>query len=277
MNNLRQIGIFSEGYAQDREGIYPPATLESYYPWLPVKWHRGRGFDIHGDAGHGAHWHGWLYFLEEYITSGQKNAWGEEIVAGKGNILTCPSHWYRPWIESTKGGFNNDWAIWASYGMNVAVLGPHPGGNGYEPGWPGWNVGVPGFIDSHRLVDALNHASTTIHIAEHAGTKPDGTLVRGDGYESSNEWVNPPNVSWPMTGPGAYFEIPDGYASADPLGLSGRQRHNGQTLRVSHGSKSNYLFYDGHVESLKPWDTCGPTLDDGPANAMWNGRHPRSP
>lgn len=272
LNNLRQIGMFTEGYASDHQSFYPPATLESakIYPWLPQPANA-----IHGWTKHGEWWHSWVYYLEPYLAGGQKNPWGATVIGGKGGVMICPAHWYRPTITTSNAAENNDWAILTSYGMNVACLTDHAGGGSrsLEPGYPGWGVGMDGLFDTRRHSGSIWFPSSTIHIGEHAGTKPDGTLKRGDGIESTNEHVNPPNVSWPQTDAGAYAEIPSGSASADPSSL-GKWRHNAQTLRVSHRGRSNYLFYDGHVEALKPFETCGPSLDDGPANAMWNGRHP---
>ncbi|MDA3959176.1 MAG: prepilin-type N-terminal cleavage/methylation domain-containing protein [Planctomycetota bacterium] len=272
MSNMRQIGLFTENYASDHSGYYPPATLEAnrIYPWLPQPANA-----IHGWTAHNEWWHSWIYYLEPYLTNEQKNPWGASVIGGKGGVMICPGHWFRPTITTKTAAENNDWAILTSYGMNVACLEANTGGGirNLEPGHPGWGVGVDGMMDTRRHQDLFPHPSSTIHIAEHAGTMPDGTLKYKDGITSINEWTNPPNVSWPMSGPNEYVAIPSGSASANPIGL-GTWRHNGQTLRVSHRGRSNYLFYDGHIESIKPFDTCGPALDDTDANAMWNGRHP---
>jgi len=256
-SNLRQIGIFLEMYASDHEGVYPPATLENngLYPW------RSPAPGIHGWTLHGTMWHNWIYYLTPY-TANTTNAGNVPIVGGKGGVFACPSHPFKIRIPP-----DPDYAILGSYGMNTACLGPNGAPDG---GYPGWGVGIPGLHDEYRHGAFYRDGSRTIQITEHWGREVNGSLVHNTNAAWA-KWTNPPNVTIPIDGYSkTWATIPAGFAPVNPA-LGGR-RVPSQTLRIAHRGKSNFLFVDGHVETLDPWTTVGPALDTSLANNMWTGR-----
>lgn len=261
-SNLRQIGLFFELYAGDRQGYYPPAALDGHFSWLPGAPKVAR---VHGWTQQGAHHHGWALYLSPYVFTGGKDRWNHSFF--KMELFTCPSH-YKPQRPADEAE-----TIYISYGINTAVLDTNTSPRG--AGWPGYGVGLPGMHDNTRMPEKYQNPSGTIQVAEHWGLNRVGQVD----YQTYNwaKWTVPPNVQQPFLSgrSGALAPPPAGWtiAPTPPPGTAPPGDPAGRSMRIAHKHRSNFLFVDGHVAAHDPWKTCGPVLDTSIDNAMWTGRY----
>lgn len=265
-NNLRQQGVYFEAYAADHAGMYPPATLESGWDWLPgwdpvnkkSKIAKNVGWTDQG-AGH----HGWAMYIAPYFTTGGSDPYGHPFF--QMDILTCPAHYRpnRPKDEAESG--------YISYGINTTYLDTNSSSKG--AGWPGLGVGIPGMHDNTRRQSMFKNPSETIQVAEHWGLMPNGTVD----YHTYNwaKWTMPPNVYTPIQSGGkGLLPTPSGWGSSPAPGVHSFGKPGSPSalsMRVGHRSVSNFLFVDGHVAAMNPLSTCGPVMESSYVNRMWTG------
>lgn len=257
MSNLRQIALLFEYYADDHEQLYPPATLESPYTWLPGA---PKHWQAHGWTEQGGWHHGWALYLSQYVRTGSKDKWNHQFF--QLDLFTCPSHPYQPRRPQDEAE-----SIYMSYGINTACLDTNT--SSYGAGWPGYGIGIYGLHDNTRRADRYPSPSQTIQVAEHCGLQS----YQNVHYNTYNwaKWTVPPNVQAPAKGRGLAPQ-PPGFA-APVLTVGGNAADPaGRAMRVAHRSVSNFLFVDGHVAAMDPWKTVGPVLDTSIANAWWTGR-----
>ncbi|MDA3962357.1 MAG: DUF1559 domain-containing protein [Planctomycetota bacterium] len=256
-NNLRQLGLFMEDYASEHYGLYPPANIHDHYSWLPKPIQGVHGWTIQG-TGH----HGWALYLGEYMKVEAKDQWGHRKFIT--DVFLCKSV---PWTPNITAADFRAETIKICYGMNVAMLGPNSCST--RSGWPGWGVGIDGFHDNKRHQDLITNPSQVIHLAEHWGYNRDGSLTDKNCFDDA-DWTTPPNVVRPFDGGDrAPAKVPAGFSPIDPPD----EREAGRAFRIAHRNRSNFLFVDGHVASMDPWKTVGPTMDTSDANLMWTGRY----
>lgn len=266
-NNQRQIGLMYESYAADHEATYPPAYLRDNMSWLGVN--STDIYSVHGYGPYGTCWDHWAAYLLPYNGGSDfKNGWNQQMALIK--AWACPSAANKPAYDDLNK--LHEMAV-ASYGPNTAVLGNHAGTgsnqagwanwNRGQSGWPGYGIGVPGLFDNHRTGGVIPHPSTTIQMAEHQGNPRTAAQF--------TYWTDPAFVRPPLGPDGVKLTPPADwgiYTGSFPWSGDG---YDGWALRVAHRGRSNYLFIDGHVESLTPWQTC--KADPTQPN-LWTGASP---
>ncbi len=271
-SNMRQIGVAFETFAADHQGYYPPAMLRGdNMGWLG-SW--STMTEVVGKSGWGSNWNTWFAYLTEYTTSDNaKDKWGNVQAIRK--VWQCPTHPRR--IAQDEQGtwgamahlYSNS-EIGISYGINTAYLGALSGASAYNgggiypagrDGWPGYAVGIDNMRDNSRVRDRFRKASRTIQMAEHLG-QPQITL------ENRTNWTSPPFARPPVDVTGAPVAVPAGFGSWSS-GFPISDNLLGFSLRIAHRGRSNYLFVDGRVESLTPWETCS---SDPSQDNLWTGR-----
>lgn len=263
-NNQRFIGVMYEAYAADHEGTYPPAYLRSNMTWLGAN--ADVIYGVHGYGPYGTCWDHWASYLLPYNEGDRlKNFWNQDMAMVKAWV--CPSAPFKPQPGSPK---EHEMAI-ASYGPNTAVLGAHADTGASQggwanfdkgvAGWPGYGVGVPGLMDNARSSSRMGKASQTIQMAEHLG--------RPAAMDQFTSWTDAPFARKPVGPDGLPLVPPSSFgAPMAPFDWSG-DGYDGWALRASHRGRSTYLFVDGHVETLTPWQTA--SADPAQPN-LWTGR-----
>ena len=244
-NTLRNLGPFFFQYAEEHNGALPPAFVEWY-----INPEATRGPHIEA----GEHWCFWGVQICATFTDNDDisvtDQWGG--TSPNYSYLTCPStpKKPRPPENTTRE------VTMVSYGVNNAMLGT--GAN-----W-GYGKGITGMLDHNRQLSAVKKPGRTIMLAEHWGLNDAGDIPQFNNT-FVRSWTDPPTARTPVNADGTELTPPSGF-SPTASGFAGK----GYALTARHRGKSNYLFHDGHVESLTPWETI-PTgsLDD--AN-LWTGR-----
>lgn len=248
---MRQLGIFCMRYAEDRNGILPPARVESSYTWLPPP--------VKGPhtAPNDGNWGFWAIYLNEtFREDGYEHTLDRRTIS---TIYTlCPASPAKP----TPAQAILRETMMVSYGINTALLDANA--SPFRAGWPGWGVGIPGFHDNRRLLALVRKPAQTILLAEHWGLDDlnrvpvaNDTLVRA--------WTDPPTQRCPVDAEGVELTPPAGVAP-----LASGYANRGYAVAARHRKRSNYLFHDGRVEAMSPWQT----LVDGDLarSTMWSGR-----
>ncbi len=281
-SKMRQIGVAFEAFALDHRGVYPPAQLRSGKTmwWLsPPTMTSGQaqtfisryvGLSPYGDT-----WNTWDSYVTPYMDADHaKDKWGNSQALM--TMFQCPSHprMVKQDITGTWGpaaGLYANSECGVSYGINTAYLDTNAcdtsfnaGGTGAYPegraGWPGFGVGIPGVNDNARYKRAIGSPSSTIQLAEHFG-QPNWAQNRA-------LWTEPPFARVPVDRDGNNLPVPSSFG-AYTAGYPLTDKFIGHALLVNHRGRSNYLFVDGRVEALSPWETCSadPTLPN-----LWTGR-----
>ena len=154
----------------------------------------------------------------------------------------------------------------SSYGMNNAYLGKNGQcGTWGDPrgdidGFPGFGVGIPGVQDHTRKYARISRPGETILLAEHIGQADNGFSLHTD----------PPFVQTPRGKDSQPMPVPADFGSL-PSPFDGPGWDTPKwALRASHHNQSNYLFHDGRVALLTPWQTCSKSDYNQPN--MWTGR-----
>ncbi len=241
--SLRNLGPFFFQYAEDHQGMLPPAFCETYHP-------EGTS-GVHVDAG--THWHFWgVLLVSTFVGNGDittKDPWGAQVPNFA--FFECPSIPKKP----RPPAYTTREVTMVSYGVNNAMLGP--GAN-----W-GYGKGRNGFLDHTRAITTVSKPGRTIMLAEHWGLDDIGDIPVSNN-KKVRSWTDPPTARTCVDA-GGNEVTPNGFTPT-VSGFAGK----GYGLSLRHRGRSNYLFHDGHVESLTPQDTM-PTgsLDD--AN-LWTGR-----
>ena len=189
-NNLRNLGVNFEGYAQDWQGFYPPANHRWDLPWNTDVYgnNYGKSKQYHDDVWGGS-WNFWGYYIARQIfdnqdgTPGQwsSNRWAWMKEASNLRHFQCPNApiQFAALPDPPPGGIQaKHELICSSYGMNAACLGPYgyPGwasGNTWlgmhaskgADGWPGYGIGVANLKDSFRHQSQFRKSGSTIQLA----------------------------------------------------------------------------------------------------------------
>lgn len=275
-NNLRQIGIYVQAYADDRRGVVMPSHMRWWLPWNGYATYE-EGKSVHDDVW-GDPWNFWAYYVARsaFIYEGGTDSqwWG-----GRWNwmkrtmhVYQCPSAPVQFTRLSDPPPPGYTWKhelISSSYGMNSAYLGTNGGtiaagwlGNhgamGID-GWPGYGIGIPGVKDIRRRQAMIARPSDTIQIAEHWGSRTDGFSTITD----------PPFVQDPVDRAGAPLPAPASAGARSALFSGSGWIERKVALRASHRGRANFLFVDGRVALLDPWQTAG---NDYTVENMWTGR-----
>lgn len=275
--NMRNLGMYSLAYAADRRGFLPPA----WHWWDPAR--RPWNFLTSVDAGphswdFGGPWNVWARYVareqcENEGDVGYQDAW---MKSGRHmRHFQCPSApvQFVGLSDPPPAGWGPKHEyVTSSYGMNTACLGDYrplyPDASTWimanpqddrsakgSPGWPGYGIGIGTMRDSFRRLGDIPNQSMTILLAEHVGSRVNRFTVITD----------PPFVQDPID------------TAGQPIGGSGSRvapfdsdwTNPQHALRVSHRGRANFLFHDGRVAALAPWETCG--MDWNQPN-MWTGR-----
>jgi len=231
-------------------------------------------YGVHGRVW-GDCWEAWYQWLGRDLGLGYMNQWNQE--ESFVNYLTCPAAPHRP---PNGQAMANTTHIYGgnSYGLNTAVLGDtgvtganqwgFPNPNRPVTGWPGYGVGIPGFTDNRRKLARIIQPGDTILVAEHAGA--DHWLL-GNTDNPFAYWSDAPFVRPPVDNSGTELTPPVSWGSWLPAYGWRDTYARSLALRVAHRGRSNYLFHDGHVAALTPWETTGP--DPAQPN-LWTGNAP---
>ncbi len=278
-SNLRQVGLLQLTYATNHAGMVTPAYLRPNMYWLAPG---AVGYGQVEAAIYGAHgrvwgdcWEAWYQWLGKDLGLDYRSDIGQQ--QSYLNYLICPAAPYRPTkavaFSTTTHEFGGN-----SYGLNTAVLGDtgvsganqwgFPNQNRPTTGWPGYGVGIPGLRDNRRILAKISHPSDTILVAEHLGAdnRMLGNTDNPFAYWSEAPFVRPPvdNRGVELTPPASWGTWLPAFGWRDTYARS-------LAVRVAHRGRSNYLFHDGHVASLTPWETTGP--DPAQPN-LWTGNAP---
>lgn len=266
--NLHQVGLLELAYASDHRGQIPPAYLRPNMTWLGSN--DATIYGVHGRV-MGDCWEAWYWWLGDAMGLDHTNAWNQ--ADNFNQHLTCPSSPFKPPRDGVST--STHWYGGNSYGPNTALLGDTgvsaPGQGGFPnstkstTGWPGYGIGIPGYRDNRRVLGAIGNASMTILMAEHRGANH---ALLGGPDNPYAYWTDAPFVRPPigpdgraLTPPSAWGTWQTGFPWNDAMG-------NHLAIRVSHRGRSNYLFHDGRVAALTPWETCSA---DSTLPNMWTG------
>ncbi len=289
--NMRNLGMYMLSYAADRKGALPPAHQRWWLPWNGNADYT-QGKSVHDDVW-GDPWNFWTYYVArmQFDAEGGTDTqwwtarWPWMKEAGNLRYFQCPSApvQFAYLSDPPPGGYT--WKhelLSSSYGMNSAYLGDTSAaylrgkGSGDPPtveayiadrpwlgmhatkgrsGWPGYGIGGGAMHDAGRRLNGIPKHSSTIMLAEHQGSRSSGFTTITD----------PPFVQDPID------------AQGNPLIASGSRAAPFDTdwtdrslaVRASHRNRANFLFIDGHISALRPWDTCG---TDWMQPNMWTGR-----
>jgi len=275
-NNLRQIGIYTQAYANDRKGVVMPAHMRWWLPWNGYASY-DEGKSVHDDVW-GDPWNFWAYYVArsafDYEGGTDGEWWGNRWAWMKRtmHVYQCPSAPVQFVKLSDPPPPGYTWKhelLSSSYGMNSAYLGTNGstlaawwlgnhGALGID-GWPGYGIGIKGVKDISRRQSSISRPSDTIQIAEHWGSPTDGFSTITD----------PPFVQDPLNAEGQPLPVPSAAGSRQPLFSSTAWDEKKVALRASHRNRANFLFVDGRVTLLDPWLT---TTNDYNLENMWTGR-----
>lgn len=227
LSNMKQIGLAVMQYAQDYDETFP---LRNYNQWAAEPWD---------------------WTVQPYIKS----------LA----VFYCPD-------DSSAGqvtGPGNDWmGVGISYASNSLMTWPGPklvGIMGY-PADP--NATWMGTSGSATLAD-IKQPSDVIMVTE---THCDDVLKAGNTDGNTSRWGTCAGIedwpTWSCTAPGGVFlqrpPLQSRGGSEDPFG---DQVINGSVSHKHSEKRSNFLFSDGHVKSMKPYLTWTNSVN------MWDVNH----
>jgi prepilin-type N-terminal cleavage/methylation domain-containing protein/prepilin-type processing-associated H-X9-DG protein len=230
----KQLGIGITLFTLDRNDMFPPAAYGAANGQLS-----------------------WDVYIHQYLGGRAAEAdlnQGIVDLAFAPKIVVCPADrgpkvW---WITDTFSGVR-------SYSMNGA--GPAwqaeyqipTAGQKYPMPQPNRGVGIywrdNGLIGGRPDWDARSFKTSVVRDA--AGTillveQPNGQGAVG------NEW---PSISLGPQGAGSLYQIDPAAPTQDPAATGGVNQ--GAMTYNSHGQRFNYLFHDGHIQSLRTTDTIG--------------------
>jgi len=256
-NNLKQLQIGFQLFAQDHSDMYPPAGWTS------------------GSSSNPSYQITWDSFINKYIGGNLSDL---EIVDGEGAffagvdpapaILACPADQFPKvvWV-----GGNQPWFSLRSYAMNA--VGPnvltgwqvsdqnrtYPLPDLTKPGMHG--VGIY-WSDNGSTPDWDARGYKTSVVCDPAGTillceNTHGQQIAG------NIWTC---ICFGPQGTGAPYQIDPTATPQDPT--SSVNENEGGLLYAAHWNRFNYLFHDGHVAALSTQQTIGSGTLTAP-RGMW--------
>jgi len=253
-NGMRQCGLAFPMFASDRNDMMPPAGWASGSDTAP-------GYQMSWDS-----------FLNKYLGGHASDAdmdLGLIYVGLVPKSLACPADQF-PKVDWL-GGADPAFAM-RSYAM--VSVGPNQGANAdwqRDPrnGLP--NLNAPGKMSigiywqdpsaSAPNWDAPGYKSTIV-------SDPAGTILLCE--ETSGQQCAG-NI-WTCISIGPYSSSPNDLCQVDDSGMqnttSGSGNNQGALLYKAHKNRFNYVFNDGHVQSLKYQDTIGTGTLAAP-KGMW--------
>jgi prepilin-type N-terminal cleavage/methylation domain-containing protein/prepilin-type processing-associated H-X9-DG protein len=146
--------------------------------------------------------------------------------------------------------------------------------NGYMSPNGGWHMlGVMGVDQSWisnptRGLAGVNQPAATVMVAEKFNTDvvAQGAAGNGSAYWPGCVYTN--FNGWDYTAP---QEIPNGKLPPPANGTFNINSANG-AVSAHHNQRANFLFCDGHVKSMIPYQT-NPDPTNQPQNNMWDATH----
>jgi general secretion pathway protein G len=179
----------------------------------------------------------------------------DRLPVAKGDRETGPGFWYvqlaaylsRTVAESTKTAHEKE-------NMIIGALAICPAGfidrSTYVKGMGisyGWNYGAGVAIHDGVPYSSIPTPSRTIFLAERWGKN------------TANSWDSD-SLVWPPWSSNIPLDTDITQAGANP-----------STLRLSHGGRGNYLFFDGHVGSYRPEETYTGSGSASESPNLWRG------
>jgi len=233
-SQLKQLGLGITLFTLDREEMFPPAAYQA----------------VNGHLS-------WDVYIYSYLGGRAANADLDQGIVDQAyapKVALCPADrgpkvW---WITDTFSGVR-------SYAMNA--VGPNwqteyqipTQGQKYPLPNPDRGVGI--YWQDNGVVGGLPdweaRSFKTSVVRDPAGTillveQPNGQGAVG------NVW---PSISLGPTGSGALFQIDPNATAQNPQVSTGMNQ--GAALYKAHGQRFNYVFHDGHVQSLRTNETLG--------------------
>jgi prepilin-type N-terminal cleavage/methylation domain-containing protein/prepilin-type processing-associated H-X9-DG protein len=244
-SQLKQLGLGITLFTLDRDEMFPPAAYQANNGQLS-----------------------WDVYIYQYLGG---RAAAADLMIGivdlglAPRIALCPTDrgpkvW---WVRDTYSGVR-------SYSMNG--VGPNwqveyqipTSGQRYPLPRPNRGVGVywsdGGTIGG--LPDWEARSFKTSVVRDNAGTILLVEQANGQGAVG-NVW---PSISLAPQGSGTLVQIDPNAPAQDPMATSGVNQ--GLAHYRSHGQRFNYLFHDGHVQTLRTTDTVGSGTITNP-RGMW--------
>jgi len=236
----KQLGIGFQLFVGDHQEMYPPAA------------HATRLATISWDS-----------YIHKYIggqTSDRDLMVGAIYPSEAPKILQCPADKQIKvdWMEFFGG---------RTYAMNS--VGPQ-WSRDYQVSTAGKTYPLPiitrgvgiYWADSSGLPDWEARGYKASSVKDAAGTILLAEEANGQGC-AANEW---PCIAIGPQGSGALYQIDPAAQPQNPA--TGQGANQGKDLYKAHGNQFNYLFHDGHVESLRIQDTVGSGTIQNPFG-MW--------
>lgn len=237
----KQLGIGFQLFVGDHKDMYPPAAHATRLATLS-----------------------WDSYLHKYLGG---NTPARDLMVGALFTEQAPKILHCPADKQAKVNWVGDFFALRSYAMNG--VGPawssqyqvSTGGRSYPLPTISHGVGIY-WLDSGGLPDWEARGYKTGVVQD-----PSGTLLlveepNGQGA-AANEW---PCISIGPWGTGSLYQIDPNAPPQNPA--EGAGVNQGRELYRLHGNQFNYLFSDGHVESLRVEDTVGSGTLQNP-RGMW--------
>lgn len=246
-SGLKQLGIGFQLFIADNKDMVPPAAYygnDNNYSGIEL------GYDD---------------YLHEYIGG---NLDDEDLVLG-GNfeeqiskILLCPADRLTKvsWISGPRFA-ERTYAMVAPGNRHGDQYQKDPGGGAYR--LPDVDRGIGMYWFGGNVPNAFNARSfKSLTVQDPSGTFLLVELPNGQGA-AGNQW---PSICFGIYGRSALHQI---YPNAPPQDPSvGEGINQGEALYKLHGNRFNYLFSDGHVETLPVEETYGSGSRFNP-RGMW--------
>jgi prepilin-type N-terminal cleavage/methylation domain-containing protein/prepilin-type processing-associated H-X9-DG protein len=234
VSNMKQLGIGFHLFASDQEDTYPPAG--------------------YGTAAGQLSWDTWIH---PYLSG---HADKDDLIIGVLDIEDSTQVERCPADKGTKVVWVGDFFAVRSYAMNS--VGPNWSteyqvstmGQTYPLPTPRFGVGIywqDGGLPGSGLPDWNAKGYKTTVVPDAAGTILLVEEPNGQGA-SGNIW---PCISLGPYGRGALYQIDPNATPQDPTASMGVNQ--GAATYQHHGKRFNYLFNDGHVETLRAEETVG--------------------
>jgi len=193
--------------------------------------------------------------------SGQPWDWTIQPYIKSINVFFCPD-------DSAAGKVTGPNNAWEGVGISYAS-------NSLMTTWPPKFVGIMGYAPDSGLMTvgsatmaSLNKPSEDIMVAE---THCDDVLKAGNGDGNTSRWGTCAGIeNWPSWSCGtatAVLQMPPQQSNGGSEDDFKQGAIDG-TVSKKHGDKrANFLFSDGHVKSMKPYQTWTSTVN------MWDVTH----
>ena len=255
-NNLKQLQVGFQLFAQDHNDMFPPAGWSS------------------GSSSSSSYQISWDSYINKYIGGNLPDAdlVGGGVFVSQGNqalsIEVCPADTF-PKISWVGG--NNPWFALRSYAM--VGCGPNSGATGdyqRDPKYGLVNLNQPGKLgvgtywqDPTATAPNWNPPGYPLSVVR----DPAGTILLCENTHgqqlAGNIWTC---ICIGPQGAGALYQIDPAAKPQDPT--SSVSQNEGGLLYAAHWNRFNYAFHDGHVAALSIQQTVGSGTLTAP-KGMW--------